>query len=120
MIKRLKSPKNRLKIDFNPDLVVVCSEKVGTFGDIHLFLGIYIPVDTMYYSPCRGRRWSCGVPEKSLIFGVLWNVVGSKLLKLLIFYILLPRAMLAKRDFVCVVVNTIILLVLSVVVSTRI
>ena len=98
MIKRLKSPKNRLKIDFNPDLVVVCSEKVGTFGDIHLFLGIYIPVDTMYYSPCRGRRWSCGVPEKSLIFGVLWNVVGSKLLKLLIFYILLPRAMLAKRD----------------------
>ena len=39
----------------------------------------------MYYSPCRGRRWSCGVPEKSLIFGVLWNVVGLKLLKLLIF-----------------------------------
>jgi hypothetical protein len=38
MIKRLKPPKNRLKIDFNLDLVVMYSEKVGTFDDIHLFL----------------------------------------------------------------------------------
>jgi hypothetical protein len=38
MIKRLKSPENCLKIDFNLDLVVMCSEKVGTFDDIHLFL----------------------------------------------------------------------------------
>jgi hypothetical protein len=38
MIKRLKSPKNCLKIDFNLDSVAVYSEKVGTFDDIHLFL----------------------------------------------------------------------------------
>ena len=113
MIKRLKSPKNRLKIDFNPDLVVVCSEKVGTFDDIHLFLGIYIPVDTMYYSPCRGRRWSCGVPEKSLIFGVLWNVVGSKLLMLLIFIFSCREQCWRRGIVVCVVVNIINLVVVS-------
>lgn len=38
MIKRLKPPKNCLKIDFNLDLVVMCSEKIGTFDEIHLFL----------------------------------------------------------------------------------
>ena len=48
------------------------------------------------------------------------NVVGSKLLKLLIFIFFCREQCWRSGIVVCVVVNTIILLVLSVVVSTRI
>ena len=34
---------------------------------ICLRLGIYIPVDTMRYCPCRARK--CGVPEKACFLG---------------------------------------------------
>ena len=44
------------------------------------FLGNYILVDTMYYSPCRGRRWSA-------------ECCWFKVVEVVDFYILLPRAM---------------------------
>ena len=55
MIKRLKPPKNRLKIDFNLDLVVMYSEKVGTFDDIHLFLF----QDIVLFCFNRNTHFSC-------------------------------------------------------------
>jgi hypothetical protein len=36
--------------------------------------------------PCRGRRWSCGVPEKSLILGCFGMLL--KLISVVDFYIL--------------------------------
>ena len=47
--------------------------------------GNYIPVDTRYYSPCRGRRWSA-------------ECCWFKVVEVVDLYILLPRAMLAKRN----------------------
>ena len=53
---------------------------VATFSDIcniqHIFLGVYIPVDTMCYCPCRARKLiGAKVVEKIMLFMLLIYII---------------------------------------------
>ena len=75
-----------------------------------LFFVFYTCRHYALISPCRSRRWCCGVPEKSLIFGVLWNVVetssylttfersASPYVEVVDFHLLLPLSNVGKAE----------------------